>query len=84
MPTGLTAAQRSLRARIAAHLLHAQHDSRELTAKARAKFLAGFLDEVDPDRTLPETERLRRAEHARSAYFSRLALLSSKARERAS
>jgi hypothetical protein len=41
-----------------------------------------FLDEVDPDRVLPEAERLRRAEHARSAYFSKLALKSAQARRR--
>jgi hypothetical protein len=42
-----------------------------------------FLDEVDPNRTLPEPERLRRAEHARSAYFTKLALKSVQARARA-
>jgi hypothetical protein len=81
---GLTPEQRSLRSRLAAHSLHSQRDSRELTAKARAKFLGRFLDEVDPDRELPEAERLRRAEHARKAYFTRLALASAKARRVAS
>jgi hypothetical protein len=33
-----------------------------------------FLDEVDPERKLPEAERQRRAEHARKAYFTALAL----------
>ena len=70
----------SLRGRIGAHALHASHDPRLTTAKARATFLAKFLDEVDPDRTLPEEERLRRAEHARKAYFARLALRSARAR----
>jgi len=73
---------KTLAARIGAHSLHAQHDSREITAAARAKFLARFVDEVDPDRVLPEVERLRRAEHARSAYFTRLALQSAKARRK--
>jgi hypothetical protein len=41
-----------------------------------------FIDQVDPDRTLPEAERLRRAEHARSAYFTGLALKSAQARRR--
>lgn len=47
----------------------------------RAAFEQRFLDEVDPGRTLPEGERLRRAEHARKAYFTRLAYLSAKARK---
>lgn len=53
------------------------------TAPARDRFLQRFLDQVDPDRTLPEAERNRRAEHARKAYFSALALKSSVARQRA-
>ncbi len=59
--------QRALRARIGAYALHAKYDRRELTAPARDRFLARFLDEVDPDRTLPEPERLRRARQARAA-----------------
>jgi hypothetical protein len=39
-----------------------------------------FLDEVDPERQLPEPERLRRAECARRAFFQRLALKSAQAR----
>ena len=73
---------RTLVGRIGAHALHAKYDSRDLTAAARAKFLTKFLDEVDPDRTLPEDERLRRAEHARSAYFTGLALKSAKERRK--
>jgi hypothetical protein len=77
-----TPSARVLRARVAAHSLHAQRDSRELTANARAGFLAKFLDEADADRTLPESERLRRAEHALRAHMSRLALKSARARAR--
>ena len=66
----------SLRGRIGAYRLHATHDPRETTAKARAKFLEKFMDEVDPDRVLPEAERLRRAKYARKAYFTRLARIS--------
>jgi hypothetical protein len=73
---------RSLIARLGAETLHSKHDSREITAAGRAKFLERFLDEVDPDRVLPEAERLRRAEHAKSAYFTRLALASAKARQK--
>ncbi len=36
--------------------------------------------EVDPDCVLPPADRARRAEHARKAYFFRLALASAKAR----
>lgn len=46
----------------------------------RAGLEARFLREVDPDGTLPEAERLRRAESARKAYYQRLALASAKAR----
>ena len=45
-----------------------------------AAFLARFELQVDPDRTLPESERLRRAEAARKAYFHRLAAKSAAAR----
>lgn len=78
----LTPAERSLRARLAAHTLHSQVDPTEHTAPARAAFLARFEDQVDPDRVLPEFERRRRAEHAKKAYFARLALKSAQARRR--
>lgn len=80
----LTPEQRSLRARIAAHSLHAQRDPRETTARARETFLARFLREVDPEGVLPPAERQRRAEHARKAYFARLALRRSRKRPRRS
>jgi hypothetical protein len=67
-------AERSLRARLAAHTLHARRDARQTTALARAGFLARFEREVDPDGVLDPSERRRRAEHARRAYFTRLAL----------
>jgi hypothetical protein len=76
----LSQGERTLRARIAANEKWAHADPVAGTAKARAKFLEGFLDEVDPNRELPEEERLRRAENARAAYFSRLAFKSAKAR----
>jgi hypothetical protein len=72
---------RVLRARIAAHVLHAQiSDETEHTAAARAAFLSRFEREVDPDGVLDPEERARRADHAKMAYFLRLALASSKAR----
>jgi hypothetical protein len=78
----LTPIERTLRSRLAAQTLHSKYDSRELTANGRAAFLKRFEDQVDPNRELPEAERLRRAEHARKAYFTRLALKSAQARRR--
>jgi hypothetical protein len=72
---------RVLRARIAAHVLHAQiSDEAEHTAPARAAFLSRFEREVDPEGLLDPHERARRAEHAKKAYFLKLALASRKAR----
>jgi hypothetical protein len=72
---------RILRARMAAHLLHAQiADPSAHTAPARAAFLSRFEREVDPDGVLEPQERARRAEHAKKAYFLWLALASRKAR----
>jgi hypothetical protein len=64
---------RVLRARMAAHLLHAQiTDEAAHTAPARAAFLSRFEREVDPDGILDPQERTRRAEHAKKAYSSSL------------
>ena len=82
MPEPLTPAERSLRARLAAHTLHSKVDPTEHTAPARAAFLERFEREVDPDGKLDPKERARRAEHARKAYFARLALKSAKARRK--
>ncbi len=70
----------ALRGRIGAYRLHASHDPRETTANARAAFLGRFVDEVDPDRSLTEAERLRRATAARKAHFAKLAYQSSVSR----
>lgn len=78
----LSAEERRIRASLAAHALHSKHDSKELTAKARSAFLTRFVNEVDPDRVLPEGERIRRAEHALRAHMLRLALKSAKARRK--
>lgn len=45
--------------------------------------LQRFEDQVDPDRILPAAERERRATSARSAYFTRFALRSSRNRAKA-
>lgn len=77
----LTPAERTLRARIAAYESWAMTPDRSArTAPAREAALRRFEDQVDPDRTLPDAERARRAESARRAYFTRLAFASAKAR----
>lgn len=76
----LTPSERAQRGRIGAYLMHARHDPRSTTAAARQAFGRRFLDMVDPHRTLPEPERLRRADAARKAYFTQLAYLSARAR----
>ena len=70
----------SLRGRIGGLAFAAKRDPRQYTAAARPRFLARFEDEVDPGRILSETERQRRAEAARKAYFAKLAYRSAKAR----
>lgn len=76
----LSSAQRSTRARIAAHTLHAKGLTN--TAPARAKATQSLneklLHSIDPDNLLPDAERAKRLEHARKAYFGRLALKRSK------
>lgn len=75
--------ERVLRARMAAHALHAKvSDPKAHTAPARAVFLSRFEREVDPEGILTPEERARRAEHAKKAYFLKLALASAKARKK--
>jgi hypothetical protein len=71
---------RALRARLAAHALHAQGGTN--TAPARKAFLDRFERQVDPDGSLDPAVRAKRAEHARKAYFLALALKSAKARRK--
>lgn len=78
------ASTRSLVARIAAHESWAATPDRSArTEPARRAMLARFEDEVDPDRILDPQDRAQRAEHARKAHFTRLALKSAKARRKA-
>jgi len=49
---------------------------------ARAALRKKFVDEVDPDRLLPEQEREELAAQARRLHYQRLALLSAAARRR--
>ena len=74
----LTPEQKVLRAKLAAHCLHAMGGTN--TAAGTKALLDRFEREVDPDRTLDPGERAKRAEHAKRAYFVSLALKSSKKR----
>lgn len=78
----MSAGERELRARLAAHAMHARNDSRAVTANARRAFFDRFEREVDPDGVLPVAERLRRAEHAKQAHMLRLALRSARVRRK--
>jgi hypothetical protein len=76
----LTPEQRSIRGAIAANARWSREDPAANAARGQAGLIEKFRREVDPDGTLPEAERERRAECARKAHFQRLALASSKAR----
>ena len=78
----LSKSQRQLRGRLGAYTRSSQYDGKAVTAKARQTFLDRFEHEVDPDHQLPVAERARRAEAARKAHFSRMAMKSAKARSR--
>jgi hypothetical protein len=78
----LTPEQRTLRARIAAHAMHAKHPIEETSSAGREAFLARFEREVDPLGQLNPADRARRAQHALQAHMSRLALAASKARRK--
>jgi hypothetical protein len=80
--TRLTPTEIALRGRIGAFALHAQYDPRDTTRAAREAFLAKFEREVDPDGLLSPEERIRRAEYARKAHFTRLALASARKRSK--
>jgi hypothetical protein len=83
MSTADQRSTRSLRARAAAHALHARvADPAAHTAPARKAFLDRFEREVDPDGVLPPEVRARMAAHARTAYFLGLAEKSRAARRR--
>lgn len=78
----MTKKQKSLQARAAAYAKHAKYGTEGSTAAATAVFMKKFEDAVDPDRVLPEEERLRRAAMARKAHFTNLSLLASQKRGR--
>jgi len=81
----VTPAERSLRARMAAHAMHAKYGtsgSRRLARTGQDGLRARFERDVDPRGELPAEERRRRAEHLYRAHMARLTMLSIKARRR--
>jgi hypothetical protein len=76
----LSPEQRRLRAQTAAYERWSKEDPREGTKPARAAYMRRFVDQVDPNRVLPEAERERRAQAALRAHMARMALASSRAR----
>lgn len=75
----------TLRARAAAHESWARTQNRTArTAPARAAMQRKFEQQVDPNNELLPAERAKRAENARKAYYTRLALRSAQARRRRS
>lgn len=78
----MTDSFRSMQGRIGAHESWAKTDDRSArTAPGRSAFLDRFEREVDPDGILAPAERAKRAQHARSAYMTRLAKKSATARQ---
>jgi hypothetical protein len=79
----MSPSQRQLIGSIGANVSWSRTEDRTArTAPGRRAFLERFEREVDPDNKLTPAERARRAEHARKAYFQRLALKSAQARSR--
>ncbi len=80
--TTLTPSEKSQRARMGGYAVAAKYDTKALTQPARAARDQKFIDEVDPDGKLPQEERDRRVEAARTAYFTKLAYQSARARRK--
>jgi hypothetical protein len=81
-PRPLSAEERVLSAKIAAHTRWSREDGREGTKAARRAFLNRFEREVDADGVLAPDERARRAESALRAHMLRLAKRSAAARRK--
>ena len=80
MPSQMTPAERTLRARIAAHARWAREPDRtKATQAARNGLGAMFEAQVPPEITDPEA-RAKAAENLRRAYYARLSLAAAKAR----
>lgn len=78
---GLNEVQRQIRGRIGGLSMIASHGADNSNLRtARRAFLDRFLKDIDP--SLPERERLARAEAAKRMYMTKLSLKSSVARAR--
>lgn len=74
-------AQRTTRARIAAHTSWAKTTDRaRRTAPARHAAMERFERQVDPDGTMDPVTRAKAAASARTAFYTRIALKSHEAR----
>jgi len=85
MPSPLSPAERSMRARLAGLTFAATHDVREHMKPAQAASpgqLPYWERQVDPDGNLDDVERRRRADCARRAHMTKLALASASARRK--
>jgi hypothetical protein len=79
----MTPAERARYGRLGAHTRWARTaDRTAATAPAREAFADRWDKQVDPDGLLPPAERAIRAEHAKKAHFTRMAIASAKARKR--
>lgn len=79
----LTPAERTMRARLGAHVSWAHTTDRSArTAAARSAALRRFETQVDPDGQMDPGERHRLAEHARKAHMLKLSMAAAKARRR--
>jgi len=80
---GLSPQARKLRARQGAYAQHAKYDTRETTAAARLAFRESFAAKVRAEHPeLGEPEVQRRADAARRAWYSGIALKSAVVRAR--
>ncbi len=76
----LSHGERVLLGRLGAYTMLSRNDPFEVTRAARKAFVSKFEREVDPEGVLPIEERRRRAEMARKAHYTWLALASARAR----
>ena len=76
-----TPSQRRLAARIGGLSLHLNNDSNEIAARARLGLGRKFEREIDPEGRLSSAELASKVRLAKSLYYTRLALRSSKARQ---
>lgn len=71
-----------MRGRLGQAVQRSRHDPNAYTAKAREAAWQRFITEVDPDRALPEDERMKRADAARRAHLLRASLKAAATRTR--